>query len=285
MAVDLKEKFFERGRRSLAAAGMTTANDRALICPLCWQETAYEDLSLEHAVPGSVGGRYTTLTCRRCNNDQGAALDSHVANFQTVADAFNGHGTFAVKLNVNGKRMAADLKWDEGKKDFRVVANASNPNEVAAIWQDFHDGKVAEFAVTVSFQYAINNFNTALLRAAYLVLFKCFGYEYTQHEIIQTLRRRICDPTLEQPSLAALMIQLQNGELPHDEPHLVVPGNVNGVEFFLVILRLQKETTTWRGVFMPIPGDRESEFFTLMEQCAREHNGERLTLPKEAIFT
>jgi hypothetical protein len=285
MSTELKEKLFEHCRQSLAAAELTTVSERALICPLCWQETPYGDMSLEHAVPGAVGGKYTTLTCRRCNNDQGAALDSHVANFQTIIDTFKGHGALPVTLDVNGKRMAANLKWGDGSKDFHVVAKASNPKEVAAIQQDFKAGLVPELSFSFSYGYALNLLNTALLRAAYLVLFKCFGYEYARHEIIQSLRRRICDTSLDQPQLGPLMIQLQNGELPYDEPHLIAPGNVNGVEFFLVILRLKKETTTWRGVYMPIPGERDAEFFGLMEQCSREHNGERLTLPRKAIFT
>lgn len=283
MSAELKETLFQHCRRSLAAAEMTTASERSLVCPLCWQETAFQDLSLEHAVPGAVGGKHTTLTCRKCNNDQGATLDSHVANYQAVTDAFKGHGTLPVTLKVNGKRMVANLHW--GTKNFHVVPKASNPNEVTAIRQDFKNNDVPEFSFSLSYGYALNTLNTALLRAAYLVLFKCFGYEYARHEIVQSLRRRICETSLEQPQLGPLMIQLQNAELPYDEPHLIAPGNVNGVEFFLVILRLKKETTTWRGVYMPNPGDRDAEFFDLMEQCSREHDGEQLKIPTKAIFT
>ena len=80
MTINRKKALFDHLRKSLAAAGLATARDDSLICPLCWQETRYEDLSHEHVVPGSVGGTCNTLTCRPCNNEHGSSLDSHLSN-------------------------------------------------------------------------------------------------------------------------------------------------------------------------------------------------------------
>jgi len=259
--------------------------DGSLICPLCWQETAYDDLSLEHVVPISVGGTCKILTCQQCNNEHGSDLDAHLAQYQTVADAFRGHGTLPTILKVNGNEVVANLEWRDGSKNFIVVGKASNPAASDAIQQEFKAGKVSEVNVTLHFGYAKNNFQTAVLRAAYLVIFKCFGYQYAKHDVVQVIRRRICDLSLQHPRLGSLILELRNCRPPYDEPHLVTRGNVNGVEFFLVIIRVRKATTTYLGAYLPVPGDRDEEFFHVMEQCAREHHGETLTIPATRIFT
>jgi hypothetical protein len=284
MTRDPKRAKFDFFRQSIAAAGLSTEDDNSLICPLCWQETPYEELSLEHMVPGSVGGKQRTLTCRKCNNDHGRDLDSHLTQYQRVKDAFNGHGTLKTKLNVNGHEMVANLEWGDGSKNFHVVGKATNPAASDGSQEEFKAGNVEKVKFTLYFDYNSNNFKTAVLRAAYLVLFKCFGYEYAKHEIVQTVRRRIAGRQLGHPDLATLILELRDFIPPHDDQHFVVPGNVNGVEFFLVIIRIRCETTTYLGAYMPVPVDRCDEFFDLMELAAKEHNGETLAIPTAAMF-
>lgn len=284
MTCDAKRAKFEFFRNSLAAAGIATSDDDSLICPLCWQETPYKDISLEHIVPDSVGGRQTTLTCRRCNNDHGRDLDSHLAQYQRIKDAFQGHGTLKTKLNVNGHEMIANLRWGDGQKNFHVIDKATNPVASDASQREFSDGKVSTIDFTIYLDYIKNNFQTAILRAAYLVLFKCYGYEYAHHEIVQVIRRRIADRALDHPSLASLIFEARNFTPPYDNQHYVVPGNVNGVEFFLVIIRVRRETTSYLGAYLPVPIGRCEEFFNLMELTAKEHNGETLTIPAAVMF-
>ena len=280
-----KKALFDRYRRSLAAAGLVTAHDDSLICPLCWQETTYAGLSCEDFVPRSVGGRRKTLTCRKCNNKQGSFIDEHLSQFQRSRDAFQGHGTFRAKLIVSGNEVTANLKWGKRRKDFSVVGKASNPAVSNEIEEYFKTGKVPQLNFTILFGYAKNNFQTAVLRAAYLVLFKCFGYEYANHEIVQTIRRRICDPSIEHPRLGSLIIELRNCRLPYDKQHVVAPGKVNGVGFFLVIIRVRKATTTYLGAFLPAPGERSDEFFDLMEQWSRKHDAGTFTIPTKGLVT
>jgi hypothetical protein len=284
MTTDPKRANFDHYRKSLAAAGISTTSPNALICPLCWQETAYDDLTVEHIVPASVGGRQTTLTCRRCNNDHGCNLDAHLAQHQRITDALQGHGVLKTRLNINGHELAANLEWGEGYKHFHVVGKATDPAACDASQQEFAAGRVSTMNFTLLFDYIKNNFQTAVLRGAYLALFKCFGYEYVHHDIVQVIRRRITDPSLEHPRLASLILEARNFTPPYDAQHYVVPGNVNGVAFFLVIIRVRRVTTTYLGACLPVPGDRCDEFFDLMEQCAKEHNGKTLTIPTATMF-
>lgn len=284
MGHNVKRVKFDFFRASLAAAGLSTADDNALICPLCWQETPYDDLSLEHMVPGSVGGKQTTLTCRRCNNNHGRDLDSHLTQYQRVKDAFQGHGTLKTKLSINGHEMAANLKWGDGRRSFHVVGKATNPAAAEASQDEFKAGNVEKVNFMLNFDYIENNFNTAVLRAAYLVLFKCFGYEFVRHGIVQAIRERIVNATLEHPILASLIIEARNFTPPFDDQHFVVPGDVNGVKFYLVIIRVLRKTTTYLGVYMPVPVARCDVFIDLMELTAKEHDGETLTIPSAAMF-
>ncbi|QDT33302.1 HNH endonuclease [Thalassoglobus polymorphus] len=268
-----KKALFENYRASQTSVDLPTDHEDALICPLCWEETAYNDLSIEHALPGSVGGSAKVLTCRSCNNEHGSSLDSHLSQFQKLKDALQGHGTIATELNINGKRMVANLDWKN--KNFHVVGKATDPRVNDLVKDEFQAGLVEKMKVTFSFGYAKNQFNRAALRAAYLVLFRCFGYQYVVHDVVQILRRRICDPTQEFPRLGSMIVEFRNKDnFPDHEPHLVSVGNVNDVQFFLVILRVKKATISHIGVFMPAPTAPTDLFFELMDRCSQEHNGD-----------
>lgn len=279
-----KQTIFRVFRDSQKNADLSTTPDNSLICPLCWTETRYEELTLEHVIPGSVGGSTKVLTCRRCNNEHGSSLDAHLAQYQTIADAFKGHGAIPTELNINGKKLVANLKWSAESKTFEIVGKASDPRAQELVREDFKSDLVKEFNVSFFLGYAKNPFQTALLRAAYLVLFKKFGYAYAKHDIVQILRRRICDPSVESPRLGSFIMELRNAKLPEAEPYLLTHGNVDGVPFYFVILRVKKSTTTFFGVYMPHPQADPDKYFQLMEQCSQEYNGKTITIPSGHFF-
>src|SRR5215203_478907 len=54
-------------------------------CPLCLSDFRHapeapldQIVAEEHVVPKALGGRIVTLTCRRCNNTHGSALEKHL---------------------------------------------------------------------------------------------------------------------------------------------------------------------------------------------------------------
>jgi len=285
MTHNTKRAAFKHYWKWLIEAGLKTSSDDSLICPLCWQDTPIEKLSWEHIISGSVGGTRKTLTCIECNNKQGSELDAHLSQYQKGIDAIHGHGAIHTKMNVNGQEVVTNLKWGDGSKNFAVVGKASDPTAVTAIREEFNADKVTELKCRLSLGYAKNNFQTAVLRAAYLVLFEGLGYEYVQHEIVQVIRRRICDRLLEHPILGSLIVEIRDFKPPADRSYYLTSGDVNGVKFFLVIIRLRKATTSYVGAYLPVPADGSDEFFELMEQCKREHDGEMLKIPAKALFS
>lgn len=280
-----KRAIFDALRKSLIDAGITTTAEDSLICPLCWQETPYEQLSIEHIIPGSVGGRRTTLTCRACNNDHGSEFDAHLARYQQLKDAFQGHGTLRTKLNVAGHEMIANLRWGNEHKHFDIVGKATNPAAIEASQKTLAKEPPGEMKFTLYYNYNQNKFRIAVLRAAYLVLFNSLGYHYIHDPIIQRIRQLIANPSPQLINLASLIIEAKNFIPPCNSQHYFVPGHVNGVGLWLVLLRVRRETTTYLGAYLPMPDPRSGEFFELMEIAAKEHNGTTFPIPRSAIFT
>jgi hypothetical protein len=199
-------------------------------------------------------------------------------------DAFQGHGSLPVKLEANGNKVAANLEWGADSKNFKIVGKASDPTASAAIEADLKAGRVPKFAFTVPVPMVTNAIRTAVLRAAYLLAFKCFGYEYARNDVIQVVRRRIMDRSLPFPQLETLVLQFQNCNIPYDEPHLLARVVVHDLEALLVVLRVRRATTSYLGAFLPSPVEVCNEFFEIMHKASIELDGQTLTIARESLF-
>jgi hypothetical protein len=88
-----------------------------VLCPLCMgsfsraaiTDKGIDGLSIEHVVPGALGGRLQTLTCRRCNNRDGSALDAHLVNMVRVQEWSEADGS-TLKGRVNVGRVELPMK-------------------------------------------------------------------------------------------------------------------------------------------------------------------------------
>lgn len=257
--------------RSLAGLDPTGTS---LICPLCWVETEFASLSIEHIIPQSVGGVSVTLTCRKCNNQSGSKLDWHLKGFQSTTEAMKGIGSIPVELRVDGLRMVADMEFKDGAKaiHFRVIDNeaAANPEH----WRKLKARSVNEgdeIKATLHIGHTKNGFQTALLRSAYLAMFARYGYQFTMSETIQVIRRRIVQHQSDYPKVGTLVAQLSQAPIPIDADNYLIRAFMNGIPFMMVMIRLKLQTETWFAVSIPIPHERDSEFFPLAESHASEN--------------
>jgi hypothetical protein len=260
-----KAQKFEFFRLSLERAGMRTANPGFILCPLCWNEKSLEELTLEHMVPSSVGGRLTTLTCKECNNTHGTTRDSHIIQYIRSLESIEGHGMMDATLNVNGQKLRANIDWAD--RNLHIISKASNPHSVLASKNALAAGEIDSITATFSLGFKLNNFNTAIMRSAYLILFKCFGYEYVRHEILQTIRHRIMDETIEGPNLRALILGITFTP-PWDAQHYIFEALVGGMRCFVVVIRLRHATTRYLGAFFPCPAEPCDDFFKMMNTHA-----------------
>lgn len=288
MDADRKRNIFDYLRNNLLAAGLSTSDQTSIICPLCWNETAYDQLSIEHVIPSSVGGNTITLSCQHCNNTHGRDLDAHLVNHQKLADAFKGVGTIPAKMRAFGQEVTTNVNWGSpgSGKHIAIVGKASNPAASDAIQAEFKKGIPDNSQLTLEFGYSKNRFQTALLRCAYLVLFRIFGYHYIRNHVVQLVRRRIVDPSLDIPDIRTLVGVVKRNSVIVDNDYYVIHRFMDGIPFFQVVIRLKCTTESYQFVMMPVPHMNDDQFFVIAAKIARENP--TLTfknVPPQAIFT
>lgn len=284
MSNNQKKIIFQQYQQWLADAGLQMTSPDVVLCPLCWREIAYESLSFEHIVPGSVGGKGCILTCKECNNLHGSQLDSHVSQFQRIEDAFKGYGHIPAILTVNGKKVTANVEWKENSKNIKIVGKASNPINVSSIQKQMTKQEVDKFHLTFKYGYIQKRLEMGLLRYAYLVLFKCFGYKYAMSDAVQVIRGRIFEPACRNPKLDILTGTLKNSDIPWGGSYIIVPTRVASLDFFLVILLLRKKTITYRFVLMPGLKNTFREFYDMAKQFKSDTDKQTIKINFEHAF-
>jgi len=164
-----------------------------VVCPLCHSSHGREsllgvdpELTLEHCIPKSAGGKIVTLTCRACNNSHGALFDSHLKNMLLAQDAVEGiGGTVDGTMSIEGHSYRCEVGFGrQGEKSFQFmpIMRASNPTERDAAFAivEARRKSGASFAGKVTLRFRYNPFrsNLVLVKAAYLLMFRQFGYSY-----------------------------------------------------------------------------------------------------------
>jgi len=253
-------------------AGLSTSAADTLICPLCWNERPFAAFSPDHFIPKGIGGRLCDVvpTCTPCNNDQGSDLDSQLSGFQDTTDGLNGSRAISTEITVGEWRMVANWTRSPAGHELKVVAKASNPNDIAAIRAAMESQLVKELHLKFRGQYVPNLFNVAMVRAGYLALFAEHGYEYVKRDIVQGLRRRIIEPSTSHPDLSTLIAGFSSFSGP-DVPYLIRYGMVGHVPFCLAIIRVRRVNTAHFGVFFPAPSEADKDFFQIMAQHKAEN--------------
>lgn len=161
-----------------------------VLCPLCLKsfsedaiDTEPPDLTEEHIIPRKLGGTLITLTCRNCNGVHGAKLDSHLIQMLRSQDAIDGVGTKLLRgtIEIGGILLPTDIDWKATKNEttsFRLRRN--NAARFDHIRQVFRNG-VPNIGVKLKFDYIPHRACLAVLRIAYLVMFREFGYRYISY--------------------------------------------------------------------------------------------------------
>ena len=201
-----RKKKFDRLRISQSAAGIKVSSSDNLVCPMCWEEVAFENLTLEHIIPKSLRGIRETLTCQNCNNSAGDDLDNHLVGYQRYLEAWNGFGSLKMTMEVNGHRLAVRMTRDPSKPstDFQIIGKASHPAAIQASQIEFKKGRVSEMNAKFSYGYNDRRRKLALLKAAYLASFHRFGYLFVSRPGLQRIRQLVADRELNSPDLSGV---------------------------------------------------------------------------------
>lgn len=171
------------------------------VCPLCLREFSFnqiKELSEEHVPPGKLGGHVQTLTCRRCNNDQGASLESKAIDFLRLESFWNAKINTPPKIRFSASASASD---DETKVavdmkrhptlgiEFNLASVRSNPEKIKAFKAYMSSSEPKPFNLGYEFDYGAAA--VGLLRIAYLQVFSLLGYSAILHRNYDNVRRQI----------------------------------------------------------------------------------------------
>jgi hypothetical protein len=154
-------------------------------------------LSLEHVPPEKAGGNVQTLTCKKCNNDDGALLDSQLARKLEIDDINRGgfERSLDATIELNGVRLRVEVYLrDDGRIEIippERVRLKSSP-QVDALTREFLTGE-AKGSLTYHSYNPLRS-NASIIRSAYLYAFSVFGYGFLIETQLAAIRACIKHP-------------------------------------------------------------------------------------------
>jgi len=168
------------------------------LCPICYRDfdrcAVQPDtlaVDLAHVYPESMGGKLETLTCKDCNSRIGTKYDSQLAIQKRAHDALKVGATRPVnaRIKFQGGHAGIDLTRAGDGFHFHVVVKKTNPAVVPALFEALAK-KGSEFQLSYKWGNPYRS-DVAILHAAYLSLFRAYGYEYTRMETTNWIRETL----------------------------------------------------------------------------------------------
>lgn len=198
------------------------------ICPLCVKAQVivngnilmkFEEFTLDHVPPESIGGKTELMTCKVCNNTAGEYEASLLEKIRLHAFGDNKEGASIKKLSVkddlsNSSRHKGFMTKDESGTillDFPEQAKEHNP-KLKNILDQFGQS-IQEIHITIKTPDE-EKLTKALLKAAYLLCFIHWGYEFVYSESGYRIRRVLHGEEKYPIPLPVVFIDKEKQELP-----------------------------------------------------------------------
>ena len=243
---------------------------RGFVCPLCLRffegtENLTTSVSIEHIVPDALGGTVTTLTCRRCNNTAGTQLDSHLVKRVRVEGRSK---PIPADVEFRGTKFRGEVHLPESVSDsFGIygVPKQSDPREINRFFSLLDNGiwDGQELKVRLEWGYEPVRSAVALLRSAYLLMFRLFGYRYVYDRSAVVIRESISQPTMETDGLRGISWRVECS--PPSEIGVSIVTQPREFRSFMVFLTLDKSQNHVSAIALP-PPNAGSEFFHSLAQ-------------------
>jgi hypothetical protein len=267
------------------------------VCPFCHRAFGRDALDdppkviIAHCLLHSLGGRLITLACAECDNKAGHTVDIHLKHRLETEDFFQGHSpsTRRIQLMMGGRKVPAEIRIglrEDGTPclEFHIDYRRSPPHEFNALTNALEKGTMPENAEiniegTVPFNHPMSRL--AMLRSAYLMMFRHFGYSYICHRNVEPVRQQLLHPN-EQilPGLPILRV-------PEHPRHVNTVALVTTPEYQSFFVPMQFVTEgkqkVCMGVFMPGLGEDSPAIFQRLCTPENEHlNFKYVEVPYEA---
>jgi hypothetical protein len=240
------------------------AKYRGLVgCPLClslFAESAIDlepsELTDEHIIPRELGGNINTrtLTCKCCNNVHGSKLDAHLIQMLRSRDSIEGLGNRSLhgRIKVGDITVPTDIDWKASVGRMSTFGlRRFNPVQHEAMKDQLTSGSVKTINVSLNFDFIPGRANIALLRIAYLTMFREFGYSYILSQAASIIRE-IINSFQKYPAEIGQFV----GEVGIEPGLLIEPVQLLKVRdgiAVMVVMTLVTETKRYYATFMPSP--------------------------------
>lgn len=230
-----------------------------ILCPLCLNPFPVDALQLEeprltveHIIPAELGGRIVTLTCKLCNNTHGAKLDSHLIQKVRSEESVRGISSRPVRgrLGIGPVSVAADIDWKAsvgGMTTFRI--RRSNPKDMDIMRQLMDEGAAGRANVLLDMQYIPARSDLAVLRIAYLAMFRALGYSYILSPAADLVRNVVLQYESPPPDIGDIVKSVRSMNPPPKEPVDLL--RVGGGRAVMVVITLRENVKHQYAVFMP----------------------------------
>jgi hypothetical protein len=287
---ELRAKLFDQYATNFGA--YWPGNEPLFGCPLCFRVFGVEALegeedggvpllSIEHVLPEAVGGKIKTLTCRECNSRDGTKIDSHLVERFRFEDSVAGLSGEPVKARVRAEGADKDLAVDwyirgDGEPHFVFsgVPKASHPDAPADTMRALSERQV----MMVSFEggYIELRSRIALLRSAYLMLFRYFGYGYMRYGTAEAVRKQIREYENELIGPHAIL-PFDTAPFPGEMNQLYVVCEPAALRCFFVALEADAARNRYFGVVMPGLDTESLDVYDRWEALGEEASGLKLS--------
>lgn len=267
-----RQSMYDAYAANLTATGKYVLQCRdakdTFVCPICRNAFGRDALesplqvSIEHCIPESLGGTLatSTLLCTHCNNTSGSFYDAQYAKQFFAEEFFQGTSDRSMpgQIEVQGAIMRGDWKFSNAERprvEFLIRHERNHPNhlpEAKAKMKRMHSE--ADGAMTFTFPWPFHQWRArvALLRMAFLMMFRQFGYAYAFHPCAERVRNQILNPR-EEIIPDAFSTRMDDHPLANFVTLVTEPA---GFRAFCVLMKFSsKRRTIVQGVLLPGPDD------------------------------
>jgi hypothetical protein len=257
-------------------------------CPLCCRvfkrvADLRDIVAEEHVVSRKLGGRIVTLTCRTCNSEHGTELDAHlVQRVHIEANKVPMRARVKMGTAAFGAEMFAPREPGAPIK-INGIRKQSDPRQDAELERLAREGQET-INLKLKFGFNANRSVVALVRSAYLLMFRTFGYRYVLDASAAVVREQLQNPTQKGPVLNGIMWRVTDPVPPGNT--VAIMHTPESTRSFFVILSLDKDTGHVAGVTLPPPGSDGAELYPrLLSPEARGQKAlDPLPIPKKGFL-